>query len=308
MTEIPSGSEMRELTAAVIVLARNEAPRIDRCLEAILQQSHPPDRVVVVDHGSSDGTAERVRAYRDERIFLVAADEEAGIAAARNTGIAAAGTQAIFFTDADCVPHRHWLAEGLAALGEPSLAGVEGITYYEAPTPVSISDSNTHQFNAGGYMTCNIAYRRAALVAAGGFDPRFRYGHEDRELAFRVRRIGGIGFNPAMVVAHQRKRYTARDFVAHGLPRSGPGAILQSARPPSPLLRPGPLPRPPDHDFFPSAPPGERKLALPSRLRHGGRLLSVYHPGTVVHLESGPAQGHCHHLISGTSCRHNYFV
>ena len=197
-------------TTAVIVLARDEAERIDRCLDAILGQSRPPGRVVVVDHGSRDGTAERVRARRDARVLLVAADARGGIAAARNTGVTASNAAVLFFTDADCAPHRRWLEEGLAALRDPALAGVEGTTYYEAPAPATIRDSNTHQFGAGGYMTCNIAYRRAALAAAGGFDPRFRCGHEDRELAFRVRRLGTIGFQPAMVVAHQRKRHTVR--------------------------------------------------------------------------------------------------
>lgn len=195
---------------AVIVLARDEAQRIDRCLDAILNQSRPPWRVVVIDHGSRDGTAERVRARRDARVLLVAAGARAGIAAARNAGVAATGAGVVFFTDADCAPHRRWLEEGLDALRDRSLAGVEGVTYNEAPTPATIRDSNTHQFGPGGYMTCNIAYRREALEAAGGFDPRFRSGHEDRELAFRVRRLGEIGFQPAMVVAHQRKRLTLR--------------------------------------------------------------------------------------------------
>ena len=209
MVEIRSGSEANGLTTAVIVLARDEAERIDRCLEAILRQSHPPEQVVVVDHGSRDDTAERVRCRRDARILIVSADIHSGIAAARNAGVAASGADIVFFTDADCVPHRHWLAEGLAALSDPSLGAVEGVTFYEARTALTIRDSNTHQFDPGGYMTCNIAYRRATLAAAGGFDPRFRHGHEDRELAFRVRRLGPIGFNPAMVVAHQRKRHSA---------------------------------------------------------------------------------------------------
>jgi O-antigen biosynthesis protein len=213
MAELLSRTKPVGPTTAVIVLARDEAQRIDRCLQAILGQSHPPDLVVVVDHGSRDGTADRVRSRRDPRLILVTADAHPGIAAARNSGVAAAEADVVFFTDADCVPHRHWLAEGLAALHESSLAGVEGVTYYEAQTPVTISDTNTHQFAACGYMTCNIAYRRAALIAAGAFDPRFRYGHEDRELAFRVRRLGAIGFNPAMVVAHQRKRHTGRGLL-----------------------------------------------------------------------------------------------
>jgi GT2 family glycosyltransferase len=210
MAEPIPGAGASHPAVAVIVLARDEAERIDRCLDAILGQSHPPGRVVVVDHGSRDGTTERVRARRDGRILLVGADPRQGIAAARNAGIRATAAGVIFFTDADCAPQRRWLEEGLDALRDPSLAGVEGTTYYEAPTPTTIRDSNTHQFGPGGYMTCNIAYRREALDEAGGFDPRFRCGHEDRELAFRVRRLRTIGFRPGMVVAHQRKRHTVR--------------------------------------------------------------------------------------------------
>ena len=196
-------------TAAVIVLARNEGRRILRCLEALLGQSRPPEQVIVIDHGSNDDTGERVRAVKDARLQLLRADPRSGIAAARNLGVAAATADVLFFTDADCVPHRSWLAQGLAALAEPGPAGVEGVTFYEADTPVTFRDSNTHQFRPGEYMTCNVAYRRQALAAAGGFDPRFRHGHEDRELAFRVMRSGPIAFCPGMVVAHQRKRHSA---------------------------------------------------------------------------------------------------
>lgn len=244
MTDVHSEPTANSPTTAVIVLARNEAERIDRCLEALLAQSHPPDCVVIVDHGSRDGTAARVKAHRDDRFLLLTADPRSGIAAARNAGIAASDAEIVFFTDADCAPHRHWLASGLTALRDTSRVGVEGITYYEAPTPVTIRDSNTHQFGPGGYMTCNLAYRRSAVITAGGFDPRFRYGHEDRELAFRIRRLGEIGFQPAMVVAHQRKRHTvsglwrlarrARDMVLffklHGCQAPCRGRILYPGR------------------------------------------------------------------------------
>lgn len=231
-------------TAAVIVLARNEEQRIGRCLEALLGQSRPPDQVIVIDHGSCDGTGERVRAMKDARLLLLQADPRSGIAAARNLGVVAAQADVLFFTDADCVPHRSWLAQGLAALAEPGPAGVEGVTYYEAVTPVSLRDSSTHQFRPGEYMTCNVAYRRQALAAAGGFDPRFCHGHEDRELAFRVMRTAPIAFCQEMVVAHQRKRHSAKGiwrlalragdlvlfFKLHGRQRPCRGPILYPGR------------------------------------------------------------------------------
>lgn len=85
----------------VIVAAHNEAPRIAARVRDILDQDYPPEnlRVVVVDDGSSDGTADAVEAG-DPRMRVVRLDRNAGKAAALNAGIAAAATELLVFADA----------------------------------------------------------------------------------------------------------------------------------------------------------------------------------------------------------------
>ncbi|MEE8329337.1 MAG: hypothetical protein V3R54_05345, partial [Thermodesulfovibrionia bacterium] len=84
--------------------------------------------------------------------------------------------------------------------------GVEGKTYYESQKKITISDSDTKQFVAGKFMTCNIAYTRKIIEKVNYFEPAFKYGHEDRDLAFRVMKFGRIYFSEDMLVSHQRKK------------------------------------------------------------------------------------------------------
>jgi glycosyltransferase involved in cell wall biosynthesis len=68
-------------------------------IESVLGQDRPPDEVILVDDGSSDGSAERALAY-GERVRLVRQDHK-GIAAARNLGLRHARGDVIAFNDAD---------------------------------------------------------------------------------------------------------------------------------------------------------------------------------------------------------------
>ncbi|HOW98678.1 MAG TPA: glycosyltransferase [Kiritimatiellia bacterium] len=78
---------------SVVVLTRNRARLLAQCLDSLLRQDYPADRMelVVVDDGSTDGTAEYLQtmAARDARVRR-AGGEHRGIPAARNAGIRAA--------------------------------------------------------------------------------------------------------------------------------------------------------------------------------------------------------------------------
>ena len=195
---------------SVVVIVRNEEKFIRHCLEGILGQSVRDFEVVVIDNGSTDGTDDIIRSFDDGRIRYYRDEGEPGMAELRNRGIRRSSGEYVFFTDGDCVPYRHWLEEGLAVLEGEDVVGVEGKTYYEAPQMVTISDWNVRQLTPGAYMTCNVAYARSVLDGVNGFDPAFRRGHEDRDLAFRVLDHGRIGFSGEMLVAHQRKTLTPR--------------------------------------------------------------------------------------------------
>lgn len=83
----------------VVIPAFNRAHTIERAVRSALEQSRRPDRVVVVDDGSTDATIERLRQFGSQISLIEQAN--AGAAAARNTGVAALDTDWVAFLDSD---------------------------------------------------------------------------------------------------------------------------------------------------------------------------------------------------------------
>lgn len=102
---------------SVIIPARNEARGIPAVIQAVQAQS-PAGwdlEIIVVDDGSSDGTADRARAAGAQALVLESGSEGGNPARARNLGAAAAKGDPIVFLDADCIPESGWLARLLVA-------------------------------------------------------------------------------------------------------------------------------------------------------------------------------------------------
>ena len=53
-------------------------------------------------------------------------------------------------------------------------------------------------------MTCNVAYRKSAILNAGKFDPKFKETYEDSDLAIKISKIGKIIFEENMLVFNQQ--------------------------------------------------------------------------------------------------------
>ncbi|MDT5025474.1 MAG: hypothetical protein QOE61_1900 [Micromonosporaceae bacterium] len=104
----------------VITTVLDEADAVDRLLHRLVGQlTQPGDEIVVVDGGSRDATAARVRAWadRDPRVRLIVLPG-AGISAGRNAAVRAARNTLIACTDAGCDPLPGWLAAFRQAAGE----------------------------------------------------------------------------------------------------------------------------------------------------------------------------------------------
>ncbi len=100
---------MMELVS-VIVPAYNVASKIERCLTSLCKQTYPNLEIIVIDDGSTDGTAEVVQsvARRDGRIRCIT-QENKGVAAARNKGLEAAQGVYIAFCDGDDYVHPNYI-------------------------------------------------------------------------------------------------------------------------------------------------------------------------------------------------------
>jgi glycosyltransferase involved in cell wall biosynthesis len=93
------------MTISVVIPAYNSEAHIERAIDSVLGQSVAADEIIVIDDGSTDGTADVVAGFGDKVKYI--RQENAGAGAARNTGIEAATSEWIAFLDSD----DEWEAE-----------------------------------------------------------------------------------------------------------------------------------------------------------------------------------------------------
>lgn len=190
---------------SVIVVTCDRSDSLCLTLDALANQTYSHREVVVVDHsrqGSARSVAERAGAR------WIAA--HGTLASARQRGVEAASGQIVAFTDDDCLPDARWVASLVRVFSSrPDIWGVQGRTQAESG---GIGD---HAVAVSGpdslYRTCNIAYRRDALKAVGGFDERFARYFEDAALGARIVEHGEVVFEPSALVVHRAMPRTVLD-------------------------------------------------------------------------------------------------
>ncbi len=190
-------------SVSVIIPAYNAEAFLGRAVDSVLAQTRRPDELIVVDDGSTDGTRGLVQQY-GERITYIH-QEKGGAAQARNTGIAAAGSEWIAFLDADDRYPADKLERQIELLaGNPDLVWCYG-NYTVCPfetrphrlshDPVRAAallsgkayfEDYLHAFSAGFPSHTNtLLIRRDILYEIGLFDPSLPWG-QDIDLSFRV--------------------------------------------------------------------------------------------------------------------------
>ncbi len=219
------------LPVSIIVCTRNRAESLGRTLAALARldvSSLPAVELVIVDNGSTDGTAELVRAAAGSFPYpmrLVSFPEK-GLSRARNAGVAEARHALILFTDDDCLPEPDWavrLAEAyggdqLQVIGGRVVDVAEGETPGLTPPPADPRGAErldrlerTPLFMIGA----NFSFGSAVVSRIGLFDPRLGAGTplhaaEETDFVYRAFRAGiPVRYDPSAVVWHDHRRDAA---------------------------------------------------------------------------------------------------
>ncbi|MGH9017671.1 MAG: glycosyltransferase family 2 protein [Acidimicrobiales bacterium] len=199
---------------SVVLPVRDAMPWLAAQLEALVAQRCDEQwEVVVADNGSRDDSIDVIRSWaaRSPLVRLVQASEKAGPSAARNAGVRASAGDRLAFCDADDVVQPGWLAalaRGLAdddaVAGAFDLSVLNGLPPDDDPGPAATGQLG---FLPAG-LAANLAVRRAAFEAVGGFDEEMAVG-EDIDLCWRLQLEGYTFAVAGAAVVAKRERVGA---------------------------------------------------------------------------------------------------
>jgi GT2 family glycosyltransferase len=242
----------------VVIVNANAGPLLVRTLTALAAQTRTPERTIVVDNASSDGSTDGLE-DQFPGVEVVRLDENLGFAAANNLAVREApDCEWVVLLNPDAFPEPEWLEQLLAAAEEqtdysffasrmvmatdPSrldatgdLLHVSGVAWprdHGAPSTSAATGDEVFSASAAAAL-----YRREAFVGVGGFDERFFCYFEDVDLGFRLRLAGHrCWYVPTAVVSHVGASTSGResDFFLYHTHRNIVWAWVKNM--PSPLL------------------------------------------------------------------------
>jgi glycosyltransferase involved in cell wall biosynthesis len=196
---------MADPLTSVIVPARDAQETLARTLRALeAQRLEETFEVIVVDDGSTDGTATIVRDAGSGVTLL--SQPPLGPAAARNHGVRHSRGELLAFCDADTVPVSGWLREGIRALRGAEL--VQGRVLPDPAAALGPFDRTIWVLHAAGlWETANLFVRRELFDRVGGFEQWLQPSSgkalaEDVWFGYRALRAGASTSFCAEALAH----------------------------------------------------------------------------------------------------------
>ncbi len=212
------------MDVALVIPNHNGERWLPGVLESVAAQTVAPAEVVVVDDGSTDGSAALV-AERFGAVRVLELEGNHGFARAANAGFAAVTTEAVALVNTDVVLAPDWLERAAGTLAQEPRAAAVATKLVDLEDPAILYSAGDvlrrdgvceqrgrFERDGGRYDTpgevfsaCAAAalYRRTAVEAAGGFDERLGTYLEDVELGLRLRLAGWhCRWEPRAVARH----------------------------------------------------------------------------------------------------------
>ncbi len=185
-------SDQRVPDISVIVITRNESANIASCIESILTSAAGDiPEIILVDSASTDATVDIARRYPITIVHLESSPLLSP-AVGRFVGTRYARAPLVQFLDGDMVVFPGWIHAAQEVFQDPLLGGVAGLLHRSRPT--ATGETILKDTSAESEVECfggAAVYRKAVLDQAGTFNP-YMLGEEERELGYRIRRMGFV--------------------------------------------------------------------------------------------------------------------
>ena len=188
---------------SVVIPLYNKEKSIASTLQSVYEQTYTDYEVVIVNDGSTDNSENVVKnfAHIDNRWTLIS-QENAGVSAARNTGIIAAKGEYIAFLDADDIWAPSYLETLAALINDFPDAGLYSLGYVEIDGDEILKYDNKFATIERGVIvqpwnnkyriwTGSVAANKERIIKLGLFDTRMTHG-EDIDMWWRLILDGGL--------------------------------------------------------------------------------------------------------------------
>lgn len=204
--------DIMQSNISVVIPLYNKVAEIERTLRSVLEQSLQPLEIIVVDDGSTDGSAAIVERVGGERVRLIR-QQNRGVSAARNKGIELSRGEYVAFLDGD----DRWQPDYLKCLTDfiaryPD-CGAYGVAFYvdsgddlvlaDTPQTEGVVDFFAESMQRYVLIPSAATLRRDVLLDVGGFPNGMRMG-EDQFLWTKVARSAKVAFLPTPLVVYSR--------------------------------------------------------------------------------------------------------
>jgi O-antigen biosynthesis protein len=193
---------------SVVVCALNGERTLPRCLESLSRLAYPNFEVVIVADGGGAGVSELVAQFPQ---FRVISPSKQGLGAARNAGLNAARGEIVAFVEPDFAVDSDWLTFMVREIQEGQLDACCGPAVVPPETAkiaacLAAARSSLSSTSFGDAMArSNLAFTKAALRRAGGFDRKYKAFDADMDLCRKIEGTGAkLGYSPVALVWNLR--------------------------------------------------------------------------------------------------------
>ena len=198
---------------SIAVCVRNGVDWIDGCMESLVNQTHSPLEIILVDDGSTDGGKQKAEDWSNHDLVTVISQDALGLSAGRMAALEASSGEWFAITDIDVRPESDWvqrLLESSESREGENLVAVTGRTVFGRSDDVisrirSIEIESKYRSRPRRTNLANgpcSMFKRDSLLSIGGFDASW-YHAEDMEVSLKLIQDGGIiVYTPDAVVNH----------------------------------------------------------------------------------------------------------